>query len=84
MTKHDLRLVEYVTTADYIEKVLKNHPNNKIGYFHLWRVQQKNYGSDYFIGLVEDLKTGELYQLNSERIKFLTEEEVFKYFNRKK
>ncbi|MCU4189796.1 hypothetical protein WFZ85_01265 [Flavobacterium sp. j3] len=84
MTKPDLRLVEYVTNADYTEKVLKNHPNNKIGYFHLWRVQQKNYGSDYFIGLVEDLKTGELYQLTAERIRFLTEKEVVDFYTVKK
>lgn len=30
MTKPDLRLVEYTTNADYTEKVLKSHPNNKV------------------------------------------------------
>ena len=73
MQKEDLRLVEYNLTNNVKGfKITPNHPENKKGIFHLWRVERKAYANEYFIGLIEDYSTGELMQLSCQNIKFLT------------
>lgn len=74
MRTEGLRLVEYNTNNKKDHKITTGHVDNRKGYFHLWRVERKAYAAEYFIGLIEDIETGELFQIKAENIKFLPQE----------
>ena len=45
----------------------------------MWRVERKAYANEYFVGLIEEYHTGELYQIRVQNIRFLTEQESEDY-----
>ena len=81
MRKEDLRLVEFTLQTNTLKdfKITPNNPENKIGAFHLWRVERKAYANEYFVGLIEEYHTGELHQISVQNIRFLTEQESEDY-----
>lgn len=85
MKKEDLRLVEFVLKTNTLKdfKIIPKHADNSIGSFHLWRVERKAYANEFFVGLIEDFETGELYQVRSSKIRFLTQLESDEFFKSK-
>ncbi len=85
MRKEDLRLVEFTLQTNTLKdfKITPNNPENKIGAFHLWRVERKAYANEFFVGLIEDFETGELYQVKVNKMRFLTQLESDEFFKSK-
>jgi len=77
MRKEDLWLVEFTLQTNTLKdfKITPNKPENKIGAFHLWKVERKAYANEFFVGLIEDYLTGELYQVRVQNIRFLSDKE---------
>lgn len=79
MYKEELRLVEYTVTKKVEKKKSKKKENKKfkqIGLFHLWGRSEDKKGKESFFGLVEDLQSGDILEVVSKNIRFLSDDEV--------
>lgn len=79
MNRADLRLVEFSVTKKVKSKKSKKSTSKKIkaiGYFHIWGTNADKKGNEKFFGLIEDANTGNLVEIDSKYIRFLTDDQV--------
>lgn len=79
MYKEELRVVEYIITKKVEKKKSKKKESKKfkkLGLFHLWGREEDKKGKEIFFALVEDLEKGEVLEVQSKNIRFLSDEEI--------
>lgn len=79
MNRTDLRLVEFSVTKKVKSKKSKKSTSKKIkaiGYFHIWGTNVDKKGNEKFFALIEDANTGNLVEIDSKYVRFLTDDQV--------
>ena len=79
MNRTDLRLVEFSVTKKVKSKKSKKSTSKKIkaiGYFHIWGTNVDKKGNEKFFALIEDANTGNLVEIDSKYVRFLTDNQV--------
>lgn len=79
MYREELRVVEYTITKKVEKKKSKKKETKKfkkLGLFHLWGREEDKKGKETFFALIEDLVSGEILEVKSKGLRFLSDEEI--------
>lgn len=79
MYREELRVVQFTVTKKVSKKNSKKEETKKVkklGLFHLWGREEDKKGKETFFALVEDLKNGEVMEVKSKSLRFLSDEEI--------
>lgn len=79
MYREELRVVRYTVIKKAEKKKSKKKETKKVkkvGLFHLWGREEDKKGKEVFFALVEDLETGDVVEVSSKNIRFLSDDEI--------
>ncbi len=79
MYKEELRVVQFTVLKKVTKKNSKKKETKKVkklGLFHLWGREEDKKGKETFFALVEDLENGDVLEVKSKSLRFLSEEEI--------
>ncbi len=79
MYKDELRVVQFTITKKVEKKKSKKKESKKfkkLGLFHLWGREEDKKGKEIFFALVEELETGNVIEVASKNIRFLSDDEI--------
>lgn len=79
MYREELRVVEYTITKKVEKKKSKKKETKKfkkLALFHLWGREEDKKGKETFFALIEDLENGEILEVKSKGLRFLSDDEI--------